>query len=261
MLSTFIIADNRSITVSIGSGNFVCTTLPFHIEEDYSYSQQIYLQSEINLTGYQIEKLIFTSNNDFAFLDTDVVIYMAHTNKDVFESSSDFIDNNEFTEVYNGSVYTPSAGEIEIELDTAFLYNNVDNLVLAWDENTPGNPGNPVNSWCSYGWFGHRTYNTDGNDAYRSIRTYHWSDINPQNPFLGGWSEKLSVRNNIQMVMEEQIEVQQGDINNDGLINIVDVVQLVNIIINNEQNDQADLNNDNTINVLDIITLVNISLN
>ena len=52
-----------------------------------------------------------------------------------------------------------------------------------------------------------------------------------------------------------------GDINNDGLINIIDVVQLVDIIINNEQNDQADLNNDNTINVLDIITLVNIILN
>tara|TARA_B100000579_G_scaffold205165_1_gene167699 strand:- start:606 stop:2552 length:1947 start_codon:yes stop_codon:yes gene_type:complete len=52
-----------------------------------------------------------------------------------------------------------------------------------------------------------------------------------------------------------------GDINNDGLINIIDIVQLVDIIINNQQNEQADLNSDNTINVLDIITLVNIILN
>ena len=52
-----------------------------------------------------------------------------------------------------------------------------------------------------------------------------------------------------------------GDINNDGLINIIDVVQLVDIIINNESIIEADLNNDNIINVLDIIALINIILN
>ena len=55
-------------------------------------------------------------------------------------------------------------------------------------------------------------------------------------------------------------DIKTTDINNDGFINVVDVVQLVNIILNNEEEDSADLNNDNIVNVLDIITLVNLIL-
>ena len=52
-----------------------------------------------------------------------------------------------------------------------------------------------------------------------------------------------------------------GDINTDGNINILDIVVLVNIILGFEaNNDLADLNSDNTVNILDIISLVNIIL-
>ena len=53
-----------------------------------------------------------------------------------------------------------------------------------------------------------------------------------------------------------------GDLNGDGIINIIDVVQLVNLIMGgDEYNPQADLNEDGMNNVLDIITLVNLILN
>jgi len=52
-----------------------------------------------------------------------------------------------------------------------------------------------------------------------------------------------------------------GDINNDGFINVLDIVFTVNFILNNEYNSSADLNLDNTVNVLDIVQLVNIILN
>jgi polyhydroxybutyrate depolymerase len=52
-----------------------------------------------------------------------------------------------------------------------------------------------------------------------------------------------------------------GDINNDGFINVLDIVSTVNFILNNEYNSSADLNLDNTVNVLDIVQLVNIILN
>ncbi len=254
-----IAAEDR-ITVSIGDGVLVCTTLPFYIEENYSYSQQIYLQSEINLPGYQVEKLIFTSANDAAFLDTDVVIYLGHTSMDLFESSADFVDLSELTEVYSGAVYTPASGEIEIELDTPFPYNNVDNLVLAYDENTPGSPGMP-NYWCAYGWYGHRTMNNNGDFLTRSIRTWHWSDIDPADPFQStGGNERLSSRNNIQMIMAEQPEVIEGDLNNDGDVNILDVVLLANTVLDNSYSQEADLNSDGTVNILDIVMLVNIIL-
>jgi len=52
-----------------------------------------------------------------------------------------------------------------------------------------------------------------------------------------------------------------GDINEDGIINVLDVVMIINIILNNEYNVSADLNTDNNIDVLDVVLLVNIILN
>ena len=52
-----------------------------------------------------------------------------------------------------------------------------------------------------------------------------------------------------------------GDVNNDGIINVLDVVMIVNIVLSNEYNELADFNNDSIINVLDVVQLVNIILN
>ena len=54
-----------------------------------------------------------------------------------------------------------------------------------------------------------------------------------------------------------------GDINSDGIINVLDIVMLVNIIVNSsgttgQEECAADLNSDSIINVLDIVSLVNI---
>ena len=56
-----------------------------------------------------------------------------------------------------------------------------------------------------------------------------------------------------------------GDVNNDSLINILDIVAIINFILDINQPDDcsssvSDLNNDQLINVLDIIQLVNIIL-
>tara|TARA_B100000965_G_scaffold327534_1_gene290384 strand:+ start:5937 stop:7445 length:1509 start_codon:yes stop_codon:yes gene_type:complete len=54
----------------------------------------------------------------------------------------------------------------------------------------------------------------------------------------------------------------QGDLNNDGLINIQDIIGTINIALDiDEYNHSVDMNSDGTINVQDIILLVNIILN
>ena len=58
----------------------------------------------------------------------------------------------------------------------------------------------------------------------------------------------------------EEVELQQGDINGDFLINILDVIEMVNIILNNEWNYLADINYDHEVNVLDIVAIVDIIL-
>ena len=52
-----------------------------------------------------------------------------------------------------------------------------------------------------------------------------------------------------------------GDLNEDGNINIQDIIITVNLVLNNEYNLLADLNADEAIDVLDIVQLVNIILN
>ena len=55
--------------------------------------------------------------------------------------------------------------------------------------------------------------------------------------------------------------VSTADINFDGYINILDIIELANIILNDDSNLFGDVNNDGIINILDIITIVNIILN
>ena len=52
----------------------------------------------------------------------------------------------------------------------------------------------------------------------------------------------------------------EGDINADGLINVLDIVLLVDFILSNEYDVMGDLNNDGILNVIDIVILVNIVL-
>ena len=58
-----------------------------------------------------------------------------------------------------------------------------------------------------------------------------------------------------------KIDILSGDINNDGLVNVVDVISLVNIVLSNSGNAGAtDLNSDNQTNILDIVFLVSLIL-
>lgn len=52
-----------------------------------------------------------------------------------------------------------------------------------------------------------------------------------------------------------------GDLNDDGIINIQDIILTVNLVLNSEYSDSADLNSDSTVNVLDVIQIVDIILN
>ena len=53
-----------------------------------------------------------------------------------------------------------------------------------------------------------------------------------------------------------------GDINNDQILNILDVVMIVQIVLGNESsNDNADFNQDSSIDILDIVQLIQIIIN
>ena len=52
-----------------------------------------------------------------------------------------------------------------------------------------------------------------------------------------------------------------GDVNQDGILNVLDVILIINIILfDNHYDESADLNGDDIINILDIIVLVSMIL-
>ena len=51
-----------------------------------------------------------------------------------------------------------------------------------------------------------------------------------------------------------------GDLNNDGIIDILDLIILVNMILADEYSTIADWNEDGVVNILDIVIYVNIIL-
>jgi len=97
-----------------------------------------------------------------------------------------------------------------------------------------------------------------GQDHYLVILDYNGNYIDYINLLSLGNAEK----NYIRSVLEEHYQQSNtGDINEDTLVNIQDVILVINLILNNEFNSLADINLDSIVNVLDVIQLVNIILN
>ncbi len=62
-------------------------------------------------------------------------------------------------------------------------------------------------------------------------------------------------------IYEPEVEETAGDINDDGSLNVLDVVILANAVLTGENLPAGDINGDGVNNVLDIVGLVNIILN
>ena len=74
-------------------------------------------------------------------------------------------------------------------------------------------------------------------------------------------SSSVEIATIIQSLLDEMPTETDGDLNGDGIANILDIITIVNIILDSNYTDTADINYDNIVNILDIIELVNIILN
>ncbi|MGI6198143.1 MAG: carboxypeptidase regulatory-like domain-containing protein [Candidatus Cloacimonadaceae bacterium] len=117
--------------------------LPIYPYYNYSYSQTIYLQSDINVANKRIENIAFYWNGaNVGTNSRDWVVYMAHTDRTTFSGTSDWVPFDQLTQVFAGELNIPAEeGWINITLQNPFFYNNTDNLLICVDENTDGNSG------------------------------------------------------------------------------------------------------------------------
>lgn len=173
--------------VAIGEGTGSTYYLPVDNYFKYSYTQQIFDASEIGSAG-TISAVSFqykysTPNSK----KTRVNMYLGHTNKSEFASTTDYVSFNDLQLVYSGELVC-NTGWNTFTFDAPFEYNGTDNLVLVVDDNS-----NDYNS-SSYVFYSHTT------TGYKSI--YHHSDsqnADPQTPPSA--SGRLMYRNNVKFQM------------------------------------------------------------
>ena len=70
-----------------------------------------------------------------------------------------------------------------------------------------------------------------------------------------------SAKNYIRGIIEDNYQQSVvGDVNEDSIVNIQDVILLVSSILNSQTDDSGDVNSDGSVNILDVIQIVNIIL-
>ena len=70
-----------------------------------------------------------------------------------------------------------------------------------------------------------------------------------------------SAKNYIRGILEEHYQQSVlGDINDDAIVNVQDIIILVNMILGGQTDSVADLNSDGIVNILDVVQIVNIIL-
>ncbi|TDF74750.1 T9SS type A sorting domain-containing protein [Candidatus Syntrophosphaera thermopropionivorans] len=177
--------------VIIGTGTDDLS-LPIEPYYGYSYSQSIFLQSEINMAR-PIEKIYYYWNGAAATVNSNNwTVYMGHTPNTSFDSGTAWIPLSNLTEVFSGTVTLPAIeGWVEIILTTPFTYNNVDNLVVAVDEN--------ADSYDSYNEY---FYCTSELKTNRSIRYY--SDGTNPDPLAPPTGTPVAGYPNIMLKFEEE---------------------------------------------------------
>ena len=116
-------------------GTSTHSNLPLNNYYNYTYTQQIFLASEMG-GAHTLDSIAF----DYAYSTpstekTSVTIYLGHTTQSTFSSTSNYIPATGLQQVYTGNLNC-TQGWNTFVFSTPFQYNGTDNLVLVVDDNS-----------------------------------------------------------------------------------------------------------------------------
>ena len=178
--------------IAIGTGTDRTFELPLNNYWEYSYTQQIFLASEMGgaatITNVSFEYAYSSSSS----VKNSVIVYLGHTTKSTFTSDTDYVPISGLTQVYSGNMNCHQ-GWNTFTFNTPFQYNGADNLVLVIDDNSGDYDGSEYEFYC---------HSTGSN--YRSIHYYmDGTDILPSNPMASHPSVDYTrgYRNNVKFGM------------------------------------------------------------
>jgi len=146
LFSLIPLSVNAQVQIGDGEETEDIPVDPYYV---YTYSQTIYLKSEIGNSGGDITTLQYYFDGEGITNTNEWTIYMGHTSKTSFSSSTDWIPVSQLTEVYSGSIPNPgTSGWITLDIDD-FTYNGTDHLVIAVDENQDDYDGSGRYFFCT----------------------------------------------------------------------------------------------------------------
>ena len=147
------------------------------------------------------------------------------------------------------------------------LENNVFQMIIEDTENylfVDIEIANGASSEWSYPtWPSHLDHILITNELFDELDNSDIQTIKIDEYLDGGWSEydqNISDHRPVALKLDFGSSI-NGDVNQDGDVNILDVVSMVNIVLSGKYNNLADFNNDGAVDVLDIVQLVNLILN
>ncbi len=120
----------------VGSGATTNSHFPITTAYKYSMSEQIYTHAQLGDVNVLLGSVAFF-NSTASALTRDIVIYMKHTDKTTFSSTSDYICVEDSDKVFDGEVTVAASGWTIVDFDNYFEYNDgTKNVVLVVDDNT-----------------------------------------------------------------------------------------------------------------------------
>lgn len=148
--------------ITIGNGSTTNSYLPYYGTYNYTYSQQIYDATELNIGAGNISSISFYCTSTPTSTTTgDIRIWLGNTTKSTFNTEHDYISPDSLTQVCYVSGNRPiTQGWNTFYFTQPFTYDGTSNLVVAYYEG--------YDTWSSSSFWVHST-----ND-HKSI--LHYSD-------------------------------------------------------------------------------------
>ena len=126
-------AYTHSCSLWVADSAATHASLPVSYSINNSYSQQIYLASELG-TADTLTGITFLMTDSYQIDTTPVVVYLGNTSKTQFNSSTDYVAPSHLTQVFAGNM-TSQGREVTIHFTTPFVRHQDSNLVVAVDNN------------------------------------------------------------------------------------------------------------------------------
>ena len=196
-------------------GTTTGNNLPIQTYWNYSYTQQIFDASIIGDPGI-ITEIAFQYIKTTPIVNTNQRIFIGHTTKNTFASTSDFVPLSELSEVfYNATItYNNANAWFTIVLDVPFVYTG-GNIVLAYLNNRGSQDGSAS------------TFNLHTTTGNKSITFYHDSGgpINPATPTSAILNSIVAQRSNTKFVVCAAVPAGGYNIYRDGELIAANVME------------------------------------